>query len=249
MKLYCEISSSGSEHNRAIQRADIQLSLASFEKNKEKLLQTLIDGRKRAAARTVFDAEACWTALRRAAEGYLLYEQMRKNAPSDAQTKGDLETLKKILSDAHVLLRKNDVAAALMRATFHARYTQAPLAVLKADPLVASKILGELTEAASHIRKLEMAASRAAAKALRKAGRPKSGSTILPSDYIVGLAKIFRDATRRVPGAGEGPFGFFLIEFLDAIGRGNLGRRSVFNLIIRARKTSLAADANSPFKR
>jgi hypothetical protein len=245
MNLQCEKSSSGSEDKQAHQRALVQSSLARFDENKEKLLERLIDGRKQAG--TVFDAEATWTALRRAAEGYLLYEQLRISATSNAQTVKDLTKLKKKLSDAHELLRKTDVVVDLMMATIHARYTQ-PLAALKADFFVASKIVTELAEAASHVRKLEMTASRAATKARSKPGRPNSGSTILPSDYIVGLAKLYRDATGRVPGAGEGPFGSFLVEFLNAVG-GNLATRSVFNLIIRARKKSLAEDADSPFKR
>jgi hypothetical protein len=66
----------------ANQRALIQSSLAKFDKNKENLLQTLIDGRKRGAA--IFDTTASWTKLRRIAESYLLVEQMRKSATSNA---------------------------------------------------------------------------------------------------------------------------------------------------------------------
>jgi hypothetical protein len=249
MKLKCEKSSLGSGHYQANQRTLIQPKLARFDKNKKKLLQKPIDGQKGGAATAIYDTKESWALLRRVAEGYLSHEQMRISATSNAQMAKDFTNLKRELSDARALLMKEDVFFGLVRATFHARYTQAPIAVLKADPLVASKILGELTEAASHIRKLEMAASRAAANARRKAGRPKSGSTILPSDYIVGLARLYRDATGRVPGAGEGPFGFFLVEFLNAVGRRNLASRSVFNLIIPARETSLATDPNSPFKR
>jgi hypothetical protein len=214
MKLQCEKSSLGSEHNQANQRALIQSSLARFDKNKEKLLQTLIDGRKRGAGKAIFDTTESWEILRRMAEGYLVFEQMRENATSNAQMAKDFTNLKRKLSDASALLMKKDVFFGLMRPIFDARYTQAPLAVLKADPLVGSKILNELTETARHVRKLEMAASRAAANARSKPGRPNSGSTILPSDYIVGLARLYRGATGRVPGAGEGPFGFFLVEFL-----------------------------------
>jgi len=229
--------------------AVMQPSLARFDKNKKKLLQKLIDGRTRVPGKIIYDPTESWAILRRVAAGYLIGEQMRKSAPSDAQTKSDLETLKNNLSAARELLRKTDVAADLIRAIFHARHKQAPIDVLKADPFAAGKITDELSEAASYVRKLEMAASRAAANARRKPGRPNSGSTVLPSDYIVRLAKLYRGANGRVPGAGEGPFGFFLVEFLNAIGRGNLTPRSVFNLIISARNESLAADADSPFKR
>jgi hypothetical protein len=232
----------------ANQFALIQSSLARFDKNKEKLLQRLLDGRTREARKIIYDPTESWTILRRVAEGYLIGEQMRRSAPSDAQTKSDLETLKKNLSAARELLRKYDVENELIRALFRTRYRQPPLAVLKADPFVANKMQTELTEAATHVWKLEMAASKGAANARRKPGRPNSGSTVLPSDYIVRLAKLYRGATGRVPGAGEGPFGFFLVEFLNAIGRQHLANRSVFNLIIRARKTSLAEDHNSPFK-
>jgi hypothetical protein len=249
MKLQCEKSSLGSEHIQANPRALIQSSLARFDKNKEKLLQTLIDERKRGAGKAIFDTTESWEILRRMAEFYLGFEHTRENASSNAQMAKDFTNLKRKLSDARALLMKGDVFFGLVRPIFHARYTQTPLAVLKADPLVASKILNELTETASHVRKLEMAASRAAANARGKPGRPNSGSTILPSDCIVGLARLYRDATGRVPGAGEGPFGFFLVEFLNAVGRPNLASRSVFNLIIPARKTSLATDPDSPFKR
>jgi hypothetical protein len=255
MKLQCEKSSSGSEDKQAHQHALIQPSLtkfdenlAKFDKNKEKLLQRLIDGRKQGARRTVFDTTESWAILRRTAESYLLNEEMRKSARSNAQTANDLAKLERNLSAAHALLEKNDVVVNLMTDVFSARYTKKGKVVLKAD---LSKIQAELTQAASHVRKLEMTASRAATKARSKpgrpTGRPNSGSTMLPSYHIVGLAKLFRDATGRVPGAGEGPFGFFLVEFLNAVG-GSLASRSVFNLIISARKKSLAEDANSPFR-
>jgi hypothetical protein len=240
MKLPCEKSSSGSK--QAHHRALIQSSLVRFDKNKEKLLEGLIDGRKRGAGKAIYDTTESWEILRRIAEGYLLDRQMRETAPSNAQTVNDLTKLKQKLSDANELLIKVDVFSDLIRAIFHARYTKESKAV------AASKILTELSEAASHIRKLEMAASRAAASARNKPGRPNGGSTILPSGYIVNLAKLYRGATGRVPGAGEGPFGFFLVEFLNAVGRRNLASRSVFNLIISARKKSLAADADSPFR-
>jgi hypothetical protein len=233
----------------ANQRALIQSSLARFDKNKEKLLQTLIDGRKGGAATAIYDTKESWAILRRVAEGYLSHEQMRISATSNAKMAKDFTNLKRKLSDARALLMKEDVFFGLVRAIFHARHKQAPIDVLKADFFAPKKILDELSEAASDIRKLEMAASRAAANARSKPGRPNSGSTILPSDYIVNLAKLYSGATGRVPGAGEGPFGFFLIEFLNAVGRRNLASRSVFNLIIPARKTSLATDPNSPFKR
>jgi hypothetical protein len=231
------------------QLALIQSSLARFDKNKDKLLQRLLDGRTREARKIIYNPTESWAILRRVAKGYLEFEQVRKSAPSEAQTKSDLETLKKNLSAARELLRKYDVENELIRALFRARYRQPPLAVLKADSFVANKMQTELTEAATHVWKLEMAASKAAANARRKPGRPNSGSTVLPSDYIVRLAKLYRGATGRVPGAGEGPFGFFIVEFLNAIERGNLTPRSIFNLSIRARRESLAADANSPFKR
>jgi hypothetical protein len=224
----------------ANQRALNQQALAKFEKNEEKLLRRLIDGRKQAAAG---DAEALLTALRRFAESYLLYAQMRLSATSNARTIKDLTQLKQKLSDSYALLKKNDVAAELRKAVFGARYTK-PTVILMAD---LRKVLNEVTKFGSHVREFAMTASTAATKARRKPGRP-SGSTILPSYYIVGLAKLYRDATGHVPGAGEGPFGLFLVEFLNAVGA-NLERRSVFNLIISERKKSLAADANSPFKR
>jgi hypothetical protein len=243
MKLKCAKSSLGSGHNQANQRALIQSSLARFDKSKKKLLQKLIDGRRGRTATAIYDTEECWAILRRVAEGYLIHEQRRISATSDAQMAKDLTKLEQKLSDAHELLGKTAVAGELIRAIFDAHYTQTPAGD------AASKILTELNEAARHVRKLEMATSRAAAKARRRSGRPNSGSTILPSDYIVKLARLYRGATGQVPGAGEGPFGFFLLDFLNAVGRGNLAGRSVFNLIISARKKSLAADADSPFKR
>jgi hypothetical protein len=232
----------------ANQTALIQSPLARFDKNKEKLLQTLIDGRKRGAGNTIYDTTESWDILRRIAEGYLLGKQMRESAPSNALREKDLNTLKQSLIVAHALLVKRDVYFDLVKAIFHARHKQEPKNVLKADPRADSKIVDELDEGLERVQKLEMAASKAAANARSKPGRPNSGSTMLPSDCIVSLARLYLGATGRVPGGGEGPFGFFVVEFLNAIG-GKLESRSVFNLIIRARKTSLAADANSPFKR
>jgi hypothetical protein len=226
----------------------VQSSLARLDKNKEKLLQTLIDGRDRGAGNIIFDTTASWTILRRIAESYLSV-QMGKSPPSNALRVKDLNTLKRSLIVAHALLVKENVYLDLAKAIFHARHKQEPKNVLMADPGATDKIIAELDEGLRRVQKLKIAASAAAANARSKPGRPNSGSSILPSYYIVNLAKLYRGATGRVPGAGEGPFGFFLVEFLNAVGSGNLESRSIFNLIIRARKTSLAADANSPFKR
>jgi hypothetical protein len=232
----------------ANQRALIQSSPARFDENKEKLLQMLIDGRTREAGKIIYDPTESWAILRRIAEGYLLDEQTRISATSNALREKDLNTLKQSLIVARTLLVKKDVYCDMVKAIFHARHKQEPKNVLKADPCAANKIVDELDEGLERVQKLEMAASAAAANARSKPGRPNSGSTMLPSDCIVSLARLYLGATGRVPGGGEGPFGFFVVEFLNAIG-GNLAMRSVFNLIIRARKTSLAADANSPFKR
>jgi hypothetical protein len=205
----------------ANQRALIQSSLARFDKNKEKLLQTLIDGRKRGAGNTIYDTTESWEILRRIAEGYLLGKQMRESAPSNALREKDLNTLKQSLIVARALLVKKDVYCDLVKAIFHARHKQESKNVLKADPCAANKIVDELDEGLERVQKLEMAASAAAANARSKPGRPNSGSTILPSDYIVHLARLYRGATGRIPGAGEGPFGFFLVEFLNAVGRRN----------------------------
>jgi hypothetical protein len=232
-------------------RALVKGHLAAFESHKKQLLETLAEGRRQKERKAPFDAEGYWKDLMRAAEFYFWDVHMRENTPpSDLRVK-DLTALRQNLSEAWVLLRKNDVVIDLMRAIFYTGRYQSSKATWAAAYDAAPKILSELQGAAAHLRKLEAAASQAATDARRKAGRPQGSSTI-PSEYIIILAELFRRATGRIPGAGPGPFASFVAAFLDAVGR-SIAFDTVSGLIKPARKVSLAGYGggriSSPFRR
>jgi hypothetical protein len=226
----------------------IRARLSAFESQKKKLLETLAEGRRQKERKAVFDAEGYWRDLVRAAEFYFWDVHMRENTPPNDLRVKDLTALKQNLSEATVLLRKNDVVIDLMRATFYQGRDPTSKATWTAAPEATPKILSELQGAVAHLRKLETAASQAANDARRKAGRPQGSSTI-PSEQIIVLAKLFRRATARVPGTGPGPFATFVAAFLDAVGR-NIAFDTVSGLIKPARKASLAEHgSSSPFRR
>jgi hypothetical protein len=229
----------------------IKRRLAAFQSHKQTLLEKLANGRKRDARKAVFEAESSWNDLIRGAEFYFWDDEMRKNTPPNDLRVKNLAALEQKLSAARTLLNQNDVVGDLMRAIFQARCNHATQTTRGAIPVLASQILSELNVAAVHLRKLEIAASKAAANAKRKGGRPKNSSTI-SSDYIIGLAKRYRLATSRVPGACEGPFASFVGAFLDAVGRA-IAPDSVVGLIRRARKEAFLmhrrGGPKSPFER
>jgi hypothetical protein len=225
----------------------IRSRLAGFESHKRTLLEVLANGRKRDARKASFDAEGPWQGLMRTAEFYFWDQEMDENTPPNDLRMKKLAALEQRLKRARTLLSQNDVVVDLMRAIFQARSNQTSHTTSGA----ASQILNELNEAAAHLRMLEIAASRAGANAKKKGGRPKNSSTI-PSGYIIRLAELYRLATSRIPGAGDGPFASFVTAFLDAVGR-TIAPDSVIGLIKRARKeaprVAQSNGAKSPFER
>jgi hypothetical protein len=229
----------------------IRRRLAAFESHRQTLLEILANSRKRRAQESVFDAESCWKDLMRGAEFYFWEQRMRENTPPNDLRVKNLAALERQLSAARTLLNQNDVAFDLMRAIFQARDNDGSQTTRGDISLASSQILKELNVAAVHLRKLEIAASKAAANAKRKGGRPKNSSAI-SSDYIIGLARCYRLATNKVPGAGEGPFASFVGAFLDAVGR-SIAPSSVIGLIRQARKEApllhRGGGLKSPFER
>ena len=91
---------------------------------------------------------------------------------------------------------------------------------------------------------LETAATRAADNVSTRRGRPK-GTAILPRHFIEALAAVYRDTTGSKPGAGDGPFAKFVMEFLTALGHRNIQYESAIDAIKDARRWALKRPAAS----
>jgi hypothetical protein len=65
----------------------------------------------------------------------------------------------------------------------------------------------------------------------------------MPRDYIEALAAVYRDKTGSKPGAGNGPFAKFVMEFLTALGRRNIEYETVIKAIKDARRWTLKRPA------
>jgi hypothetical protein len=96
---------------------------------------------------------------------------------------------------------------------------------------------------------LEAGAVRAADETHKGRGRPR-GTSVLPPGCLIALASVYRSSTGSKPGAGDGPFAKFVLEFLTALGRRNIEYESVIAAIKDARTRSLQNPtgwAPSPF--
>jgi hypothetical protein len=222
--------------------------LVEFDPHRGDLLAILITVRKRGLGPAAFDEEQLWRDLARLAEWYFLRER-KKTIPNAVRAKL-LRQLAKALGRACTVFKEDGVVDDLVRSIYEAANGPlTPGAIPKIEPSAVSHSLDVTNKSIEGLLILENAARIAAANVHRRDGRPK-GTSVLPPEYIVRLAMLFRSSTGTRPGAGEGPFARFVSAFLDAVGR-TIADSAVIDAIKNARAQSLQQPSGwpaSPFK-
>jgi hypothetical protein len=196
--------------------------LAAFDRHKAALLAHLRNVHKRGLKSEPFDADKSWRDLTRLVQFYFWWTKMKQETMPAADRVERLRELEKALGRARGMADKamqDDVGLDLFGAWFAG--TNIPLASVVLDDggsSVLTRIADEIKNVVASLATLETAAHRAAHDVRTERGRPK-GTSVLPSDYIIALADLYRRSTGLKPGAGDGPFARFVGAFLTAIGR------------------------------
>jgi hypothetical protein len=206
--------------------------LASFERHKTVLLHNLRGIYERGPKTEPFDADKAWDSLTRIADEYLRVVQVRGDRVPVAVRVKRLEQIAKALGRARVLLDKakqDTVRNDLIRG-WCAEAKILPGSVITKDGSPLALVYDEVAGMPARVKKLEMAARRAAKDMHTTRGRPK-GKVVLPGECVRALAKVYRASTGVKPGKSDGPFARFVYAFLAVTGQRVLAYRSVVDVI------------------
>jgi hypothetical protein len=230
-------------------KAEIHAGLAAFEQHKISLLEHLQNVYQRGPKSEPFDADKAWEGLTRLAYIYFWAVRIKQEVVPAAQRRERLHDLATALRHARRkvgLAMQDDVGDDLFRAWRDANVRYDP--DLDPGPLTLVRIDHEfekvITSLANLLAILEDAARRAADDVRTKGGRPKGA--FLPEGCIKVLATVYRDGTGLRPGAGDGPFARFVMEFLTALGRDHIEYESVIGEIKDQRQRVLTASKGRP---
>jgi hypothetical protein len=229
----------------------IEAALTAFDRHQEALLTILRNDYEAGLRAEPFDANRSWRGVTSLAGTYFWRARVKQQVMSAAELVARLHELEKAFGMARAMADKamqDDVGGALCSSWWEGTSENAEAEGRFVDLLYIER---EFKKVVTSLAALETAAIRAADDVPTRRGRPK-GTAILPRDYIEALAAVYRDTTGAKPGAGDGPFAKFVMEFLTALGRRNIEYESVIDAIKDARTWSLMrATANksgpSPF--
>lgn len=230
--------------------AEIEKLLLQFGNHKEPLLSLLCnayDGDSKAAP---FDTDRAWHDIKSMAHFYFTQEMVKREAISNAEREARCRKIAESLGRARNMIddamRAPDLANDLIWGWWGgtSESAEAWAEVKNVEPLYIKRQFEKLLEG---LAALEAGAVRAADGAHKGRGRPR-GTSVLPPDYIIALAAVYRSSTGSKPGAGDGPFAKFVMEFLTALRR-NIEYESVIDAIQDARALSFedGGVALSPF--
>ena len=220
-------NSTNAAHARTAQK------LASFAQSKNALLDSLRDIYERGPKTEPFDEVKSWSSLTQIAILYLRFVQMRRRRMPVAVCIKRLDQIANALGRARVLLNKanqDTVSGELFRGWC----AEANLSYATDSTADLSRADEEVASMPATLKKLEMAAHRAAKDMRPVRGRPK-GTMVLPQFCVQALAKVYRTSTELKPGRGDGPFAQFVCKFLSATGEHMLEYPSIVDVIKAAR--------------
>ena len=224
--------------------------LVEFNHHKKALLTILRNVYMLGLKSVPFDANKSWHRLVRLAHFYFWRETMKQETMPAADRVKRLRELAKALGRARGMADKamqDDVGNDLFRAWVAG--TNIPLAsvvgVNDDGQSVLVCIADEIKKEVASLATLEKVARRAANEAHKGRGRPK-GASVLPLDYIIGLAVLYRDSTGTKPEARRKSFAGFVYAFLAAIGRPTILEDSVVKLVRKARSRALTNPSGWP---
>jgi len=192
--------------------AEIATHAANFKRHRKELLDIL-----RKEQTEPFDDNAVWKKIEFTAWVYLQREvtlRREKARMSDANRVKLLHQLEDALSKARSLANK---AMKTVRGHWFTEWAEVHGNPDFTNPII-HRYDEEFDKRVAVLKELEEAAYRATETVRKKRGRPP-GKANLPHDFILTLAGVYRDITKRKPGAGSGPFAQFTRAFLSALGR------------------------------
>jgi hypothetical protein len=231
-------------------KASIDEGLRAFERHKKELLDVLSNAYERGLKCEPFDADYTWRKLTSVASYYIYKELIKQKTMNPPDRQAKLRDLAKTLKRASDTIREtlqSDVGNDLISAWWDADATRASVPFGN-DGQSDFVDLQFFEKTGALLAALEAVALRAADEVVPKRGRPK-GTAILPLDFIVTLAGIYRESTQSKAGAGEGPFARLCVAFLTALGRRIITDESVFEAIKDARVWAQSSrwPSGSPF--
>lgn len=221
----------------------------AFEKHKQTLLNSLQQAWATGPKSKPFNKKQTWQELLRLARFYS-WRVCSDDIPVTERSK-QLRDLGGALVKAHCIASaalRSDVGSDLFKAWVSEKSagipTIGPRSVESPDIM---KCAEEIKAAVAALATLKAAADKAAQTLQRKPGRPPG--SILPLDYVIALAALYRKSTHLPPRASSGPFVSVLSLFATAI-RASLGDETLVDLVKRARKfarTNFSGQLTSPF--
>ena len=231
----------------------IETGLAEFGRHKDTLLAILRDGYERGIKSAPvdadgtkpmpFDADRAWSLnLEGLAHQYFHRERVKQKVTTPADRQARLRAIAKVLERARDMIgeaSQSDVGDDLISGWWEGSSEYAEAEGRFVDLLYIER---EFEKVVTSLAALETAAICAADGVPTRRGRPK-GTAIMPRDYIEALAAVYRDKTGSKPGAGDGPFAKFVMEFLTALGRRNIEYETVIDAIKDARRWALKRPA------
>jgi len=227
------------EGREAVKTA-IEEGLAAFDQHKEALLAILREVRKRDLKSEPFDADKSWRDLTRLAQLYFERARTKQETIPAGDRVKRLDKLAKALDRAHAMADKamrDDVGNDLFSAWWDETYKPGDPVFLNDDgSSVLTRIADEIKKAVAGLATLETAARTAVHDVRLRRGAPE-GIGVLPPEYVIALAEVYRKSTGLEPDPGDGRFAQFVREFLVAIGQhGNRSDSYVVEMIKYMRK-------------
>ena len=227
--------------------------LARFTEHKNALLGLLRKESEDSAKSTPLDEDKWWGRLSRLADAYLYWDENKREGTSAYNRKKRLRTLATTVRKASDMLKevmRENVGNDLFRAMCAEINFPLHEVVNYASSSVLTDIIDQVPTAVKILNSVEKAAQRAIYDVHKGRGHPE-GPTVLPTDFIVALAMVYRRSTGSKLGSGHGPFARFTSLFLGALGRRNIEDDTLVGSIQKARTASLKCPGrwdSSPFE-
>jgi hypothetical protein len=213
----------------------IDTLLAQFGSHEETILSFLRSAYDGGAEVAPFDARRAWHGIEGLAHRYYVREWVKREARSSADREARFREIGGTLGRAREMIDEAtsapDLADDLIWAWWEgtSEFSEARGAFV--DLLYIEREFEKVLES---LATLTAGAIRAADRVHKGRGRPR-GTSVLPQDYIIGLASVYRNSTGSKPGAGQGPFAWFVSAFCSAIGRQVITDATVIDAIKDAR--------------
>ena len=192
-------------------RGRFAVELTRFSRHKQKLLDALVEGRRRGPTLSAFDKEKSWSDLLHLARFYFSVEEAKIKEKSAATYAKQLTEFADHTGRARGLVPAGaygDIGSYIFW-----MWSQ------EARKRGLSPTAANFDQFFAILRQLEKAARKAADRERSEPGRPRGRSILPSSEVIIGLAAAYRRCTGSKPGAGRGPFARFAMKYLIALGR------------------------------